>query len=389
MRAWFVESLLFLIYFAFGMSWFAFSPLRNDIESFYQISKLEGGVLFSSVALAKSFVPVLAGILVGRLGLKWSVLVGSLFCSLSLLVPFSPDYNSMVALRFLFGVGGALVFTLMGPIVMQLFPRERLPLINGINNVAVNAGIVTAFNLVPQLQNSYSWKPILIGLGLISVALSLAWAMWGSDATAPGKKEVASFGEVARRRETWWIALAFAGPLALYLALNSSLPAHFDRYFGLDAKSASQLTSLFNLVGIPTAILSGWITGLLGLRRPLIIGAGLLMPVASLGLCFAPYPGLRWVSAIALGISLFLYVAPLFTLPMELPGANPAFVARLNGIVISGAYLLATVSPMVVGFVADRTGSYAPGLAFFCLTSVALAVGGFFLPETGPRRAKN
>ena len=105
MRAWLVESLLFLIYFAFGMSWFAFAPLRNDIEAFYAISKLEGGVLFSSVALAKSFIPVLAGILVGRLGLKWSIFVGSLFCALSVLVPFSPDYKSMVALRFLFGVG--------------------------------------------------------------------------------------------------------------------------------------------------------------------------------------------------------------------------------------------------------------------------------------------
>lgn len=385
MRAWFVESLLFLIYFAFGMSWFAFSPLRNDIETFYAISKLEGGVLFSSVALAKSFIPVLAGILVGRLGLKWSVFVGSLFCALSILVPFSPDYKSMVILRFLFGVGGALVFTLTGPIVMQLFPRERLPLINGINNVAVNAGIVTAFTIVPGLQLHYGWKTILIGIGSLSVILALCWCVWGSDATVAGKKEVASFGQVARRAETWWIALAFAGPLALYLALNSSLPAHFDRYFGLDAKSASQLTSLFNFVGIPTAVMSGWITGRLGLRRPLIIGAGLLMPICSLGLCFAPSHNLRLLSAVGLGFSLFLYVAPLFTIPMELPGANPAFVARLNGIVISGAYLLAMISPMAVGFIADRTGSYAPGLGLFCLTSVLLAIGGFMLPETGPK----
>jgi len=387
MRAWMIEAVLFLIYFAFGFSWFAFSPLRGDIESFYHISKLEGGALFSSVSLAKFFVPVLAGFLVARVGLKTSLSIGALFCAVSMLVPFSPDYSSMLALRFLFGVGGALVVTLMGPVVMQLFPRERLPLVNGLNNVALNTGIVAAFQVVPGLSQHYSWQSILVGGGVFSLLLAGLWFMLGSDSATvtTGKPVQASFAEVAGRRETWLIAMAFTGPLALYLALNSSLPDHFRVAFGLDPKQASQLTSLFNLVGIPTAVLSGWITGKLGLRRPLILGAGVLMPLSALTLCFASVPGLRWAAAIGLGISLFLYVAPLFTLPMELPGASPAFVARLNGIVFSSAYLLSGFSPMVVGYFFDRTGSYSIGLGLCCLTSSLLALGGWALPETGPR----
>lgn len=385
MRAWIVEALLFLIYFAFGISWFAFSPLRGDIESFYHISKLEGGALFSSVSMAKSFVPFLAGFLVAGMGLKRSVQIGSLLCAVAVLVPFSPDYKTMLMLRFWFGVGGALVVTLMGPIVMQLFPREKLPMINGLNNVAVNTGIVTAFQIVPALQEGYAWRTILVGCGLLSLALSLLWFFFGADAPAGAKKETASFSQVALRKETWLITLAFTGPLALYLALNSTLPDHFRVFFGLDAKAASSLTSLFNLVGIPTAIFSGWITGKLGLRRPLIITAGLLMPLCALGLCFAPWQALRLASAIGLGFSLFLYVAPLFTIPMELPGSNAAFVARLNGIVFSGAYLLSGLSPMVVGYLFDKTQSYGAGLGFFCLTSSLLGLAGWFLPETGPR----
>jgi cyanate permease len=385
MRAWIVEALLFLIYFAFGISWFAFSPLRGDIESFYHISKLEGGALFSSVSMAKSFVPFLAGFVVAGMGLKRSVQIGSLLCAVAVLVPFSPDYKTMLMLRFWFGVGGALVVTLMGPIVMQLFPREKLPMINGLNNVAVNTGIVTAFQIVPALHEGYAWRTILVGCGILSLALSVLWYFLGADAPAGAKKETASFGQVALRKETWLITLAFTGPLALYLALNSTLPDHFRVFFGLDAKAASSLTSLFNLVGIPTAIFSGWITGKLGLRRPLIITAGLLMPLCSLGLCFAPFQAVRLASAVGLGFSLFLYVAPLFTIPMELPGSNAAFVARLNGIVFSGAYLLSGLSPMVVGFLFDKTQSYSAGLMFFCLSSALLGLAGWFLPETGPR----
>lgn len=385
MRAWIVEAILFLIYFAFGLSWFAFSPLRGDIEACYHISKAQGAWLFSAVSLAKAFVPVLAGILVGRFGLKKSVWIGSLFCATSLVVPFAPDYYTMVALRFWFGVGGALVVTLMGPIVMQLFPRERLPLINGLNNVAVNAGIVTAFQVVPALSEKLPWQGILVGGGLISLALAFLWLCFGSDATAAGKPAQASFMEVAARRETWLMAMAFTGPLALYLALNSTLPDHFASYFGLTKKAASQLTGLFNLVGIPTAILAGWVTGKLGLRRPLIIGAGLLMPVSSLLLCFAPIAEVRLLAAVLLGISFFLYVAPLFTIPMELPGSNAAFVARLNGIIFSAAYMLSTLSPVAVGYLYDRTHSYSAGLAACCLASALLAIGGWLLPETGPQ----
>ena len=251
--------------------------------------------------------------------------------------------------------------------------------------MAVNCGIVAAFQVVPGLHESYSWRSILVAAGCLSLALSVLWFFFGSDAATTGKKETASFMEVAGRKETWLIAMAFTGPLALYLALNSTLPDHFRVCFGLDAKAASTLTSLFNLVGIPTAIFSGWITGRLGLRRPLIICAGILMPSCSLGLCFAPSQTVRLACAIGLGISLFLYVAPLFTIPMELPGSNPAFVARLNGIVFSGAYLLSGLSPMIVGYFFDRTGSYSLGLAFFCLSSCLLGLGGWFLPETGPR----
>lgn len=388
MRAWIVEALLFLIYFAFGLSWFAFSPLRADIESFYQISKLEGGALFSSVSMAKSFVPFLAGFIVAGLGLKRSIQIGSLLCAVAMLVPFSPDYKTMLMLRFWFGVGGALVVTLMGPVVMQLFPREKLPFINGLNNVAVNTGIVTAFQLVPALHEGHGWQAILVGCGFFSLLLAVLWFFLGADAPAGAKNERASFSQVARCKETWLITLAFTGPLALYLALNSTLPDHFQLYFGLDSKAASSLTSLFNLVGIPSAILSGWITSKLGLRRPLIITAGIMMPLASLGLCFSPSQSLRLICAIGLGIALFLYVAPLFTIPMELPGSNAAFVARLNGIVFSGAYLLSGLSPMIVGFLFDQTQSYSLGLGFFCLSSCLLGLAGWFLPETGPAALK-
>ena len=86
-----------------------------------------------------------------------------------------------------------------------------------------------------------------------------------------------------------------------------------------------------------------------------------------------------------LGASFFLYVAPLFTIPMELPGMTPRRVALMMGCIFSMAYIVSFLSPMLVGALRDWTGSFGPGLGLFALTSSVLAIGASRLPETGPK----
>ncbi|MBI3929540.1 MAG: MFS transporter [Armatimonadetes bacterium] len=386
---WVIETLLFLIYFAFGISWMACSPLLGRLEEHFDMSHSQGGLLISVVSMAKAVVPLFAGLLAARIGIKGAVLLGAALSSVSVLGPWLADYSSVLGLRFLFGVGGAIVVTLMGAAVMDWFPKRELPLVNGLNNVAVNAGITAALFLTVPLAERLGWQQTMTLFGLISVLLAVAWAMLGrtrsekrSQTGRPQAKP--SFSEVLSRRETWWIAVAFTGPLALYLALNTWLPTHYQEAFGLSASDASRLTGLFNLVGIPTAIAGGFLTARLGLRRPQIIVSGLAMPLAATGMFLSPVPGLRVLSAVFLGISFFLYVAPLFTIPMELEGMSPQHVAMMTGVIFSLAYLVSFASPAVVGWCRDATGSFVPGLALFAGLSSVLALAGAVLPETGP-----
>lgn len=393
MRAWLSEGLMFLTYLAFGLSWFALSPCADALMSEFHIDKLHFASAITTVSLAKMFVPVLAGFLAARLGLKLSLGVGAMLCALSLVVPLCGTFGNLLALRFLFGVGGALTVTLMGPIAMNLFPRDRLPFVNGMNNVAVNSGIAITTVLTPMLlKQGWDWRGVLYLFGGISAVLAVLWMALGTDAGAELKAapRAVSFGEAAGRRETWLLAIAFSGPLGLYLSLNTWLAKHLAASAGMSPTDAAALTGLFNLVGIPTAIVSGWLTGKLGLRRPLIVGAGVLMPISALLLCFSPSQALRVMGAVGLGMSLFLYVAPLFTIPTELPGSSPGLVARINGIVLSVSYCIASLAPMLVGKLADLKGDSDParfsqGLGIFCCYSAALGICGFLLPETGPR----
>jgi len=389
---WVIESVLFLTYFVFGISWLAYAPLMGDVEKAFDVTHARAGALISLVSIAKAFVPLLAGLLAARIGLRWALLAGAGLASVAVAAPLMPGFDALLATRFVFGVGGAIVVTLMGPMVMQWFPRDELPMVNGLNNVAVNTGITVAMFTAVPLAGRLGWQTTLVVFGALSAVVTVAWALLGREGlTAVERKAVekASLGEVARRRETWIVALAFTGPLSLYLALNTWLPTHFQLAFGLGKAQASQVTGLFNLVGIPVAILGGWLTGRLGLRRPLIVAAGLLMPVGAAGLCLSADPTLRVASAVVLGAAFFLYVAPLFTIPMELEGMTPPRVALMMGVVFSVSYVVSFLSPMLVGWLKDTTGTFAPGFMIFAALSSSLAVGGMLLPETGPaaRRA--
>lgn len=407
-KAWTLEILLFLLYFSFGISWLAYSPMLALIETKFAVSHTEAAGLISTVSLAKAFVPMLAGLLAARIGLYRSILIGAALAALAPFIPYVSDFKAMLLLRFLFGIGGAMLVTLTGAVVMQHFTREQMPLITGVNNVAVNTGITTALLVTLPVVKAFGgngedalaqgWQRGLSSLGILSLVLAVLWGLLGRDASVPSVDNAinlgdpakdapksASLGAIIRMKETWLIALAFTGPLCLYLSFNTWLPRHYMAAYGFTAATAASITSLFNFVGIPTAFIASYVAKRLGLRRPLIILAGIVMPISALGLILGPNVPFMTVAAVFFGMSLFTYTAPLFTIPMELPGANSNQVALMNGVVYSGAYVLASAAPSVVGKMADVTGQYQMGLCIFAVFSSVLAISGFLLPETGPR----
>jgi cyanate permease len=384
---WIVESLLFLLYMVFGISWLAWSPLLPDVENVFDVSHARAGLLISAVSVAKAFVPILAGVLAARLGNRRAIALGAVLAALAVAAPYAPSFEALLGVRFLFGIGGAIIVTLTGAAAMEWFPRGELPMVNGLNNVAVNCGITIAMFVAVPLAGSLGWQKALALIGASGGLVALAWLFLGREGAVAETRQVESsarLGEVLRMRETWLVALAFTGPLSLYLALNTWLPTHYMTAFRLSKGDAAHATGVFNLVGIPTALIGGWLCQRLGLRRPLIIIAGLLMPVAAAGMVALPSAGLRTAASILTGIAFFLYVAPLFTVPMELEGMTPRRVALMTGVVYSVAYLVSFVSPLLVGFINDRTGSFLPGLLLAAAGAGSLALAGFLLPETGP-----
>ncbi|MBM3260440.1 MAG: MFS transporter [Candidatus Sericytochromatia bacterium] len=397
---WLVEALMFLTYAAFGLSWVATTPLMADLKVAYALTDAQLGLLSTAVSIGKVVAPLMTAWLALRVGVARAIGIGSILICVCALTPFTTNFQGFLATRFVFGLGGAMVVTLLSPMVMQWFGQAERALVNSLNNVAVNTGItVTLFATVP-VSGMLGWRRTLMVYAAISLALCMLWWLFGKDAPTEEASSMATgaeqadasasgYAEVWKRTETWLVALAFAGPLALYLSLNTWLPRHLMETAHLAKATASQYTGLFNLVGIPTALVMGILVQRAGLRRPFIIGAGVVMGLSALGLVFGGGPVFWWPAAILLGISFFTYTGPLFTLPMELEGFTPRHVTLLMGTVFSFAYTVSSFAPVAVGYLRDLTGSFLPGLGMWCIFSFVLAGAGTLLPETGPRARRS
>lgn len=379
-----IEALLFFSYFVFGMSWIGYSPFLKDLQAQYGLDYTRTGLVISAVSFAKIFLPLVAGVIAIRLGIARAILIGNLCICASLYAPYAAGFPQLIASRILFGVGGAIVVTLLGPAVLQWFPRSELGLINGFNYVAVNSGITLSLFITIPLAARIGRTHALVSYAVLSAALALAWLVFGRDRGAPAAARVsalASYGAIVRMKEAWWLTLAASGPLCIYLVFNTWLPTFYKESLGMSAALASQLTGLANVVGIPAAIVGGVLTQRTGRRKPFILASGVLTGTAAFGLFLTANLTLLSISAVIFGIGLFLWVAPLTTLAMDIPGITPQKLAALNGLFFSVGYLLAFLAPLAAGWLRDATGSFVPGFVTFSVFSFSLVFGGLMLKE--------
>jgi cyanate permease len=392
-----IEVILFLTYALFGVSWMAVAPLAKDLMVFFQVGVTEFSYLGTVVTIAKVIAPLATGALALRVGLRRTLLIGSALICLVLAGPLSPTFPAFVGSRFLFGLGGAVVVTVIGPIVMQWFPKEELPGINAWNGVAVNTGIALTMYLTPPLAgSSLGWRGTLLLFGALNVAMLVAWALFGREpesaaGAGAAKAQEASpvrYMDVWRLKETWLASLAFTGAVALYLSFSYWLPSFYMETLHMERAAAAQYSGIVNLAGIPSAIFFGYLTKKLGVRRPFLLVGGAITGVVAFGMFLFSSPAIIMASAVLLGISLFIPTAAIATLLMELPGVTPKHVSLMMGTMFSFCYVISAFAPNLVAFLRARTGSFVPGFVILTVFSWVIFASGLFLPETGPGRKK-
>ncbi len=389
---WVILGLLLPLNMSTGLNFLAPTPLFPLIMEDYGLNRGTVSLLVVAVAVVFTVFLIPGGLIVAKLGPRKTIAIGGFLVAAGALTPLAPNFWVLVALRLAFGVGASMVFPSTSAVVVQWFRRQELPVVNGLNLAGQTGGVALALFLSVPLADALGWRLVLGVFGAVALLGTGAWLLLGRASPAQSRlsRMTPSLGEVVRAlkgKTPLLLAFATVGPNALFLGFSSWLPTYYHEAKGIPLNQAGSLVALTSLIGIVMNPLSGVLHAKVGLRRPFLALAGVLIPLAALGAILFQNVALLAASALVLGAASCLFLTALLTIPMELPGVTLEKVAVVTAGILTLGNGTTILSPLFVGIMTDALGSYLPSLLILAFMPITLLIAVAFLPETGPRAA--
>ena len=381
---------MFPLQLAVGLNILGPAPVFPLIMEDLGLTRATVSLLVAGVTMVITLSLIPGSLIISKLGSKRSVAIGGVLMSIGLLGIVGLNFWLLMLFRIALGLGIGLFFPGTTAIVTQWFNDKDRPIINGLNFGGQGLGIsIGMFASVP-LASAIGWETMLLSYSAVALVGALIWIIVGRSAPV-GATQLAPFPiqevvNVVRERNSIILAVSTIGPFAIFIGFSSWLPTFYHEELGMTLERSSALVSILPTVAGILNIGAGLLLALLGLRKPLLLSAAVLFPIAALGTFAVNDVGVIIASLVLLGCCFSMFIITLLTIPMELPGLSVEKVAVTTAAALTLGNLATVVSPLLIGFITDRTGSYTNSFYVLAICSLTVLVAGILLPETGPKR---
>ncbi len=395
-----IEANICLVRVCSGGIWAAAGPLLPMIMAAYDINRGTAGWFASIAPLTIILLTAPIAVIATRFSLKKTFAVGAVLQAAGLLTPFCTDYIPLLFTRAFFALGAGITFPLIPAIASEWFSSRELPLINGIALGFNSLGGALVFLVTVPIATALSWQAPLTLYGGIALATAAGWMIFGKDRkpekiksgidkqTEAKNQPELTMRQALTQRSTILLTLATMGCWALGNSVGTWLPTYYHQVFNMPLENASTITAVVTVVGVVACIAGGILPVRFGRRRPFLIIPGAFLGIAALSSILFNNTAVIYISVICFGILSNIYSPSLFTIPFELYGMSPRNAAMVSFIMQIGGNFGNFIAPLLVGYLADATGSFLPGFIISAAMSLCLLVVGILLPETGPLAKK-
>lgn len=354
--------------------------LKGDLN----LSNTQVGLLLSAFFWTYAPMQLLAGWMAERLDVHRVLPAGLALWSLATIATgFAGSFVILLALRLLLGLGESVVYPSHAKLLGLRALEHQRGKANGASAVGQALGPAFGTLVGGLMMAHYGWRFVMVGLGMLSLLWLWPWiaATWGSPSTVgeAGAGHPPSYLMILRRRAAWGACLGhFCNSYALYFVL-SWLPLFLVQSRGFSVPEMSKIGAAVYCVYAVSSALTGWASDrwILAGQSP-NLARKMFIVASSVGtavcLSFTSHATSTEVVIWLLVIGMFfgLGTPMLFTIAQTLAGPRAAgqwmglqnFLGNLSGI----------LSPVLTGFLVDRTGSF--GWAFVVAAGVSL-VGAF------------
>lgn len=370
---WLILSMGWLIYFSFGLINTATAPLVAPIMGDLSLSYTQMGFITGTWQLVYIFTAQPLGLMIDRLGVYRSLLIGGFVISASsLLRGLATGFWGLFVSVALFGVGGPLVSIGTPKLISVWFTGEERGTASGINASGSAVGSMVALAItnslvLPALGN---WRNVFLGYGVLGIVVTLVWFFLGRNPLPRDDRQPTQSLEGGRRRDKGlkllryrniWIIVGI-GVVAFLTnhALKNWLPRVLELK-GLSPVGAGYATSIMALSGILGSLIIPRLSYRMSSRR-MLIAIILFFSGASILLIGVGGSVALWVGLLCTGF-LIRAVTPLLLLTlMEMPEVGSERMGAVGGLYFSMGEVGGFLGPFMMGYIKDLTGSFLFGI---------------------------
>ena len=326
-----------------------------------------------------------AGWLIDRFGPRRLMLTGILLGGIALI-----GLSTVTTLGqfYLFYVFNALAYMCAGPLPNQVLTARWFDKSRGKAMGFAYLGIGVGGMLVPQIAKwlniEFGWHQALMILGIMTVLISFPMAWMVKENPPVASKEVIPESHKIPLKKIvkgWPFYLLVIGSMCSIGAVSGT-NQNLKLFFSLDLKySQTQAANILSLVlfsSIIGRLLMGWLADKFPKKYVMILIYTLVAASIPL-LYFASTPGVLYLFAFIFGMGLGgdYMIIPLMA--AELFGVK--LMGRIMGLVLTADGLAEALAPMFVGWLHDRSGSYANGFATLIVLAVIGIIAVAMLPK--------
>jgi ACS family D-galactonate transporter-like MFS transporter len=351
-----------------------------------QIGPEKIGLLLSSFFWTYAAMQIVSGWLIDRFSVYW-IFAGGFFIwsAATALTGLAGGFATIFALRLLLGMGESVSYPAYSKIIAQGFTEENRGLANGLIDLGSKGGPAIGLMIGGVIVSRYGWRPLFVGVGLISLLWLIPWAWVARRAMRPTGDSVALSGlevgpgllEIASQRSAWGTFLClFCGNYVWYFLLTW-LPWYLVRERHYSEAAMGRFGSMaFWAVGL-ASLISGWISDRLvehggspTFVRKMFAAGGLTGAIVIVAVPLLQSQSTSLYVLIFACISFGCYSSHPWLISQTLAG--PAAAGRWSGMQNAIGNLAGVVAPWLTGHIVQDKGHF---IYAFAVVSVMLGLG--------------
>jgi MFS transporter, ACS family, D-galactonate transporter len=375
----------------------ATKPMMDE----YHLSKGEWGIIMSSFAWTYALLQLPIGALLDKIGVKWLMRIGTIIWSIATFMTAMVSGMGLILLsRLLLGIGEAPAFPGAAKATGYWFPLQERGVATSTFDAAAKFSNVIGAPLVAWAVTQWGWRGGFMLTGILSVVYAIVFWIWYRDpkdhprlseeertyieeggaqgeGAAPGGT-LRNLSFLLKQRKVWGLTIGFAAYGYSFYLFLTWLPGYLQSQMHMTVLKSSAYTAIPWLIATFTDFfIGGFLVDKLiqkgysstKVRKSLFV-IGLIMGLAVGGAAFTNNPNVA-IIYISIALAGLAFAAPV-------GWSIPALIAPKGTVGIVGSIMnmvnnvMGILAPIVTGFIAGGTGSFAAG---FLIAAVVLVIG--------------